>query len=164
LVEQSCGVTGDQLDSWAISAYERAIIELDEAGFVEIDPASGRIFAKVLPKARKFEEWIEFHDRFNHIRAAQHMMATHPTLTPEVQARIHNITLAELVGETPDSGNADDTTMERGKGGCAAIGAVILNPAVGGLCASDICAFSTFGCRVNRRRGAARRRSQRTPF
>lgn len=105
LVEQSCGIKGgEELDSWATSAYERAIIALEEAGFVEIDPACGRICAKVLPAARKFQEWMEFHDRPNRIRAARHELATVPGLTPEVTARRHDITVAELMGETPPGG------------------------------------------------------------
>ena len=54
LVEQSCGgQKKDELDSWAISAYERVIIALEEAGFVKIDN-QGRIGARILPRARKF--------------------------------------------------------------------------------------------------------------
>jgi hypothetical protein len=103
LVEQSCGVkTGDELDSWATGAYERAILALAEAGFVEIDPASGRIYAKLLPKAHKFAEWMEFHDRANRIRAARQELATVPGLTPETTARRYDITVAELTADTPD--------------------------------------------------------------
>ncbi|MBV9491765.1 MAG: DUF2442 domain-containing protein [Verrucomicrobia bacterium] len=99
LVQQSCGIKGgDELDSWALSAYERAIIALDEAGFVEIDPECGRISAKVLPKARKFEAWMEFHDRPNRIREARHTLANVPGMKPEALARSYNITFAELMG------------------------------------------------------------------
>lgn len=102
LVEQSCGVGDDELDSWATSAYERAIEALDHAGFVKIN-GKGRIGATILPKARKFEEWIEFHDRPRRIREARHMLATVPGLTPEGQARLYNITVAELMAETHES-------------------------------------------------------------
>jgi len=100
LVAQSCGVKGgDELDSWATSAYEHAILALAGAGFVEIDPACGRIYATLLPKAHKFAEWIEFHDRLNRIRAARQELATVPGLTPETTARRYDITVAELVSE-----------------------------------------------------------------
>jgi hypothetical protein len=58
LVEQSCGQKEDELDSWAISAYKRAIIALEEAGFVKIEPG-GRIYVKILPEARKFQAWMK---------------------------------------------------------------------------------------------------------
>jgi len=64
LVERPCAVgSGDDLDSWAISAFERGIEVLDEAGFVAIDPAAGRTVGKLLPKARKFKAWMKIHDR-----------------------------------------------------------------------------------------------------
>ena len=63
LVEQSCGIKGgEELDSWATSAYERAIIALEEAGFVEIDPACGRICAKVLAPTNELPLRYEFCD------------------------------------------------------------------------------------------------------
>ena len=100
LVAQSCGVKGgDELDSWATGAYER--VALAEAGFVEIDPACGRIYARLLPKAHKFAEWIEFHDRPNRIRAARRELVTVSGLTPETTARRYDITVAELMTDTP---------------------------------------------------------------
>jgi hypothetical protein len=47
LVRQDCGsANSDTFDSWAISAYERAILELADAGYVEID-GGGRITATI---------------------------------------------------------------------------------------------------------------------
>jgi hypothetical protein len=44
LVQRGCGTKDpDNFDSWAISAYETAILALDAAGFVEIDKGCGRI-------------------------------------------------------------------------------------------------------------------------
>ena len=102
LVEQSCGVKDDKLDSWAISAYERAIEMLAQAGFVEID-ADGRIGATILPKARKFEAWMETHDRRKRVEQARHELATVPGLTPETTARRYNITVAELTADEPEA-------------------------------------------------------------
>lgn len=97
LVVQSCGVKGgDDFDSWATSAYARAILAPAGAGFVEIDPARGSIYSRLLPKGRKFAEWMEFHDRPNRIRAARHELATVPGLTPETIARRYDITVASL--------------------------------------------------------------------
>jgi hypothetical protein len=86
-------------------------VTLEEAGFVKIDQ-QGRIGGTILPKARKFEAWMEFHDRRKRIGEARHLLATVPGLTAEVQARVHNITLAELVGETPESGKPKDAGGE----------------------------------------------------
>ena len=59
LVAQSCGQTGgEEFDSLAISAYERAIEVLEEAGFVAIDPNCGRIYANVTQRGRNFEAWM----------------------------------------------------------------------------------------------------------
>jgi hypothetical protein len=62
--------SGDDLDSWAISAFERGIEVLDAAGFVAIDPAAGRMVAKLLPKARTFEAWMKMHDQGKRLAAA----------------------------------------------------------------------------------------------
>lgn len=86
---------------WANSAYELGIEALEEAGFVEIDPACGRIYAKVLPKARKFEAWMEIHERRKQVQKAQHELAKFPGHKPETLAMLYNITLAELMSETP---------------------------------------------------------------
>jgi hypothetical protein len=48
LVELECFTKPGHLDSWEISTYERAIEELDGAGFVEIDRTRERIYAKIL--------------------------------------------------------------------------------------------------------------------
>ncbi len=101
LVEQSCRGIDDKLDSWAISAYERAIEMLAQAGFVEIETC-GRIGATILPKARKLEAWIEIHDRRRRVAAARHELATVQGLSPEGLSRLHNITLAELTSEEPE--------------------------------------------------------------
>ncbi len=103
LVRQSCGTgRGEELDSFAISAFERSIEVLDEAGFVAIDPGAGRIVATLLPKARKFDAWMEIHDRRKRIAEARHGLATVPGLTPEVQARVYRVTVAELIDEPPE--------------------------------------------------------------
>jgi hypothetical protein len=99
LVRQGCeNGTAGQLDSWAISAYERGIEALAEAGFVEIE-REGRIFAKLLPKAEKFEAWMELHDRRKRVREAKHRLATASDVTPKGLASLYNITIAELMGE-----------------------------------------------------------------
>jgi hypothetical protein len=95
LVIQSC--TDHRCDSWAISAYEDAIIEPEGAGFVENDHELGRIGAKLLPKAYKFLEWIEFHDRRDRIRKARHELATVPGVTPKMLASYYNITVDEIM-------------------------------------------------------------------
>ena len=101
LVEQGCGTKDhDKLDSGAISAYERAIETLVGAGFVEID-GEGRIGAMVLPKARKFEAWMEAYDRRKRIWEARHKLGTVPGLMPEDLAMLYDITVAELVAEMP---------------------------------------------------------------
>jgi hypothetical protein len=59
LVDQSCGQKdGEEFDSWAISAFELAIEELDGAGYVEIDRNCGRIYATITPKGRSFTAWM----------------------------------------------------------------------------------------------------------
>ncbi len=71
LVERSCAVgSGDDLDSWATNTFERGIEVLNEAGFVAIDPADGRIVAKLLPKARKFKAWMKMHDHDKRLAVA----------------------------------------------------------------------------------------------
>jgi len=102
LVEQSCWVQGDKLDSWAISAYEHAIEALAEAGFVELD-AGGRIGATILPKAREFEAWMESHARRARVDEARHALATVPGATPKGLASLYGITLAELTGGEPEA-------------------------------------------------------------
>lgn len=92
LVAQSCGVKGgDEFDSWATSAYERAILALAGAGFVEIDPACGRIYAKLLPQARKFEEWMEFHDLLRRDAAELHGNHDDTPLTSDERERLKGI-------------------------------------------------------------------------
>ena len=63
LVDLECLTDNDDLDSWGISSYERAIEVLDEAGLVEIDCTRGRIYAKLRTAARGFKDWMEFHNR-----------------------------------------------------------------------------------------------------
>ena len=63
LLEEACGTADPEiLDSWAISAYERAIEAVAEAGFAEIIDG-GRITARLLPKTRRFRDWLESHER-----------------------------------------------------------------------------------------------------
>ncbi len=102
LVQQDCSTKDHNiLDSWATSAYERAIEALDVEGFVEIDPTGGRIFAALLPKAHKFVEWMEIHDRRKRILEAREKLATVPGLTMQGLARLYNITEAELMASDP---------------------------------------------------------------
>jgi hypothetical protein len=104
LVEQSCSTgSGGDLDSWALSAFERAIEALAGVGFVQIETTGGRLFARLLPKARKFEAWMEIHDRRKRIAEARHMLATVPGLTPEVPARVYRVTVDELIDEAAES-------------------------------------------------------------
>jgi len=99
LVEQDCLTDNDDLDSWAISTYERAIIALDEAGFVEIDRTRDRIYAKILPKAHNFLKWMEFHHRRDRIRQARYHLADKPGATVKELASRYKITEAEITGE-----------------------------------------------------------------
>jgi len=70
------------------------------AGFVEID-GEGGIGATVLPKARKFEAWMQAYDRRKRIWEARHKLGTVPGLMPEDLAMLYDITVAELVAEMP---------------------------------------------------------------
>ena len=47
LVAQGCASRGGVLDSWAISAYEAALLELADAGYVELDSDAGRIMGRL---------------------------------------------------------------------------------------------------------------------
>jgi hypothetical protein len=86
----------DRLDSWGPGAYARAIEELDAVGFVKMKQEEGRITATILPKARKFQAWMEYHDRRNRIQQARHELATVPGATAEVLARAYKITVDEI--------------------------------------------------------------------
>ena len=55
----------------------------------------------MLPKARKFEAWMEAYDRRKRIWEARHKLGTVPGLTPEGLAMLYDITVAELVAEMP---------------------------------------------------------------
>lgn len=101
LVRQDCGIANsDRFDSWAISAYERAILELADAGYVEID-GGGRITATITETGRNFEAWMDAYDRRKRVAEARHQLATVPGLTPEGIARVYGITVADLAAETP---------------------------------------------------------------
>jgi hypothetical protein len=101
LLHQDCGNDPNAFDSWAISAYEAAIIELDTGGFVEIDRGGGRIYAKLTEKGRNFEAWMERHERKKRIAEARQHLATVPGAMSrrEAIARLYGVTLAELEGE-----------------------------------------------------------------
>lgn len=99
LVRQSCGTNErDKLDSWAISAYERALEKLAEVGLVAID-GEGRIGATVLPAGRNFEAWMDFHERRKRVREARRHMAKSPDMTPARIAHFYDITEMELMAE-----------------------------------------------------------------
>jgi hypothetical protein len=57
LVRQGCGtIERDAFDSWAISAYERAIEVLADKGYVELDQGGGRIFARLTEAGRSLDD------------------------------------------------------------------------------------------------------------
>jgi hypothetical protein len=96
LVRQGCATQDpDKLDSWAISAYERAIETLAEAGLVAID-TEGRIGATVLPAGRNFEAWMDHHERCKRIREAKRRVDDDPDMTVARAARLYDITVEEL--------------------------------------------------------------------
>jgi hypothetical protein len=102
LLQQDCGNDPNAFDSWAISAYEGAIIELDRAGLVEIDRGCGRIYAKITAKGRNFEAWMEGHEHKKDIAEARRFLAALPGASEKRRkavARCYRITLAELDGE-----------------------------------------------------------------
>ena len=103
LVRQSCETKDqDTFDSSAISAYERGLETLAEAGFVTLDPG-GRIFGRLSPRGRKFEEWMDFHERRKRVREARREFSTVPGITPQRLARFYDITEMELMAADPES-------------------------------------------------------------
>jgi hypothetical protein len=101
LVRQDCGGgNSDTFDSWAIGAYERAILALADAGFVELD-GQGRIGATLTETGRNFEAWMDAYDRRRRVAEARHRLATVRGLTPEGIARLYDITVADLAVEPP---------------------------------------------------------------
>jgi hypothetical protein len=85
LVRQGCGTQDpDAFDSWAISAYEAAILELEAAGFVELQ-GSGRIYATLTETGRNFEAWMEGHEQRKRIAEARHHLATIPGANERVK-------------------------------------------------------------------------------
>ena len=99
MAEQDCLTEIGDLDRWTIGVYERAIAELDETGFVEIDRTREHIYAKILPEARRFLKWIESHDRRARIRQARYDLAYKPGTAAQELASRYNITEAEITGE-----------------------------------------------------------------
>jgi hypothetical protein len=99
LVSQNCtyGEDDDAFDSWAISAYERAIIALEQAGYVEIDDGPGRIAGKLTEQGRMFDAWMALHDQRRRIADARRHLATVPGATErrESVARLYDISVAE---------------------------------------------------------------------
>lgn len=105
LVRQGCEASDrDSFDSWAISAYERAILALADHGYVELDRGGGRIFARLTEAARSLEDWREAHERRQRIAEARELLATVPGMTPERAARLYahfgDIAAADL-GDEP---------------------------------------------------------------
>jgi uncharacterized protein (DUF433 family) len=90
LIRQDCETPKEEgaFDSWAISAYEAAILALEEAGFVELE-RGGRIYGRLTEAGRNFETWMEYHERKKRIREARHMLATIPGVTAEQLARTY---------------------------------------------------------------------------
>ena len=99
LVRQNCtyGENDDAFDSWAISAYEGAIIALEEAGYVAYD-GPGRIGGKLTEQGRMFEAWMALHDRRKRIADARRYLATVPGATERRKsvARLYDINVADL--------------------------------------------------------------------
>ena len=95
----------DLLDSYATSAYEGAILTLAEDGYVELD-TEGRIGATVTAKGNELEARMDIHERRKRIMEARQRLGIIPGMTTEKLARLYNITVAELIGATPDSGGA----------------------------------------------------------
>ena len=75
-----------------LALYERAIEEPDGADFVEIGRTREHIYAKILPKARTFLKWMEFHDR-DRIRQARNDLAYILGTTVKGLASLYNITV-----------------------------------------------------------------------
>lgn len=101
LVQQDCETKEEgTFDSWAISAYEAAICALADAGFVELD-REGRIGATLTEQGRRFEAWMEFHERRKRIAEARHYLATVPGARERRQAvaRLYGLTVDDLGDE-----------------------------------------------------------------
>ena len=63
VLEEACSTQDPEiLDSWTISASERAIEAVGEAGFAEIIDGE-RITARLPPKAWRFRDWLDCHER-----------------------------------------------------------------------------------------------------
>jgi hypothetical protein len=88
-------------DSWAISTYERAIIALERAGYVEIDNGPGRIYGRLTEQGRMFDAWMALHDRRKRIAEARQFLARVPGANERRKgvARLYDIKLAELDDE-----------------------------------------------------------------
>ncbi len=104
MLRQDCAQNSDRdkLDSWAISAYEGAILTLAEDGYLELD-SEGRIGATVTAKGNRLEARMESRERRERITQARQRLGAIPDMTREKLARLYNITIAELMGETPDN-------------------------------------------------------------
>ncbi len=100
MLRQDCARNNDRdkLDSWAISAYEGAILTLAEDGYVELD-SEGRIGATVTAKGNQLEARMEIHERRERITQARQRLGAIPDMTHEKLARLYNITIAELIGD-----------------------------------------------------------------
>ena len=100
LVSHNCtyGEDDEAFDSWAISAYERAIIALEKAGYVAIDDVAGRIAGKLTEQGRMFDAWMALHARRKDIADARQHLATVPGATErrEAVARLYDINVADL--------------------------------------------------------------------
>jgi len=111
MLRQDCAPKDrDMLDSWATSAYERAILTLAEDGYVELD-TEGRIGATVTAKVNELEARMDIHERRKRIVEARQRLGAIPGMTPEKLSSLYGITVAELMGETPEScSNPDDAS------------------------------------------------------
>ena len=103
LVAQNCtyGEDDEAFDSWAISAYEHAIIALERAGYVEMDKGPGRIAGTLTEQGRMFDAWMALHDRRKRIAEARRFLARVPGANERRKgvARLYDIKLAELDDE-----------------------------------------------------------------
>lgn len=86
MLRQDCGQTAigrDTLDSWAISAYEQAILTPADVGYLEPESAPGRIGATVTAKGNELDERRDLFERDKRIIEARERLGTISDMTPD---------------------------------------------------------------------------------
>ncbi len=94
VIRQSCATKGGKLDSWALTAYARAMRELHSCGLIGIeDEFARRIIAKVTPEGEAFLTRLYEEERKETLRMteffrqraleAYHCRREHPVLSAE---------------------------------------------------------------------------------